>query len=166
MEHTLAYSGKPRRNDPEAFRMRLHRCLFLLFVAVVSGVLGGCHRVPAEEAVRHAVTSAEHAAEAVDAGAFRDRLSEDFTGNRGQFDRRQLVDLLRLARLRGETIHVLMGPMSVEPRGDRFLVTFTVTLSSGGRLLPSDMGIYRVESAWRREGGDWVCYAATWSRPR
>lgn len=146
--------------------MRLHRCLLLLLLATVSAVLVGCHHRPAEEAVRRAVAATEHAAEAVDAGAFRDRLSEDFAGNRGEVDRRQLVDLLRLARLRGETIHVLMGPLSIEPRGDRFLVTFTVTLSSGGRLLPSDMGIYRVESAWRREGGDWVCYAATWSRPR
>lgn len=145
--------------------MSLRRLLLVLCLSIVSGLLAGCHRVPAEEAVRQAVAGAAQAAEAVDAGAFRNRLGEDFTGNRGEVDRRQLVDLLRLAKLRGESIHVLMGPVTVEPRGDRFVATFTVTLTSGGRLLPSDMGVYRVESAWRKEGGDWVCYAATWSRP-
>ncbi|HEU4671135.1 MAG TPA: hypothetical protein VFR91_10545 [Dyella sp.] len=145
--------------------MRLHRILCVLVLATVSGLPAGCHRVPAEQAVRQAVAAAEQAAEAVDAGAFQGRLSEDFTGNRGEVDRRQLVDMLRLARLRGETIHVLMGPVAVEPRGGRYVATFTVTLTSGGRLLPSDMGVYRVESAWRKEGGDWVCYSASWSRP-
>ena len=143
--------------------MSLRRLLFVLCLGAVSVLFAACHRAPAEEAVRRAVAEAAQAAEAVDAGAFRDRLGEDFTGNRGEVDRRQLVDLLRLAKLRGETIHVLMGPVTVEPRGDRFVATFTVTLTSGGRLLPSDIGVYRVESAWRSESGDWVCYAATWS---
>ena len=121
--------------------------------------------MPAEAAVRQAITAAEHAAEVPDPGAFEDQLSEDFTGNQGEVDRKQLVNLLRMARLRGEMIHVLVGPVTVEPRGDRRVATFTVTFTSGGRLLPSDMGVYRVESAWRREGRDWVCYSATWSRP-
>ena len=145
--------------------MRLRRCLFPLFLAAVCVGLGGCHRVPDEQAVRQALDAAEHAAETVDAGAFGDRLSDDFTGNHGELDRRQLVNLLRVARLRGETLHVLTGPVSVEPHGERFVATFTVTLTSGGRLLPSDLGVYRVRSAWRKEGGDWVCYAADWSRP-
>ncbi|MDE1965067.1 MAG: hypothetical protein KGI42_14305 [Xanthomonadaceae bacterium] len=137
----------------------------MILLVSVFVLLGGCHRVPAEDAVRQSVAAAERAAEAVDAGAFRDRLSEDFTGNRGELDRRQLVDLLRMARLRGETIRVLMGPVTVEPRGGRYVATFTVTLASGGHLLPADMGVYRVESAWRNEGGQWVCYSASWSRP-
>lgn len=127
--------------------------------------LGGCHRTPDEVAVKQAVAAAEAAAEQVDASGFGDQLAEDFTGNDGDVDRRQLVNLLRVARLRNESIHVLMGPVTVEARGDRYLAHFTVTLTSGGRLLPAQMGVYEVESAWRREGGDWICYSATWKRP-
>ncbi len=145
--------------------MHLRCWICALVLVLLAAPLAGCHRVPAEAAVRQAIASAEHAAEVPDPGAFEDLLSEDFSGNRGEADRRQLVNLLRMARLRGETIHVLTGPVTVEPRGDRFVATFTVTLTSGGRLLPSEMGVYRVESAWRREQGDWVCYSASWSRP-
>lgn len=145
--------------------MQMHRSVFVCFLAFGSGLLGACHRTPDEQVVRQSLAAAEQAAEAVDAGAFGDRLSEDFTGNRGDVDRQQLVNLLRLAHLRGETIHVLTGPVTVESRGDRLVARFAVTLTSGGRLLPSDMGVYQVESAWRKEGGDWVCYSATWTRP-
>jgi hypothetical protein len=44
------------------------------------------------------------------------------------------------------------------------VATFTVTLSSGGRLLPDRLGVYQVTSGWRKEGGDWRCYTASWER--
>jgi hypothetical protein len=164
LEHTLAYSGKPRRNEIGGRFMRIGRSLFVSFLAMLFVLLAACHRTSDEQAVRQALDAAEHAAETTDGGAFGDRLSEDFVGNRGEVDRKQLVNLLRLAHLRSETIHALLGPVTVEPRGERFVATFTVTLTSGGRLLPSDMGVYDVESAWRKEGGDWVCYSASWKR--
>lgn len=145
--------------------MRIGNALRVPLIVAVCMVATACHRTPPEEAVRRAVHAAEQAAEQTDAGAFADRLSADFTGNTGEVDRTQLTNLLRLARLRHESVHVLMGPVTVAPRGDRYVVSFTVTLTSGGRLLPEDMGVYDVESAWRREGGEWVCYSATWKRP-
>lgn len=165
LEHTLAYSGKPRRNELEAVSMLLRNALRIPLVVAVCVAAIACHRTPAEDAVRQAVHAAEQAAEQTEAGAFADRLADDFTGNAGEVDRAQLVNLLRLARLRHESIHVLMGPVTLESRGDRFVASFTVTLTSGGRLLPEDMGVYDVESAWRREGDEWVCYSATWKRP-
>lgn len=165
LEHTLAYSGKPRRSEIEALSMRLRNALWMTVIAIVCMLATGCHRPPDEVAVKQAVAAAERAAEQTDAGAFADHLTADFTGNAGEVDRAQLANLLRLARLRHESIHVLMGPVTVAPRGDRYVASFTVTLTSGGRLLPEDMGVYDVESAWRREGGEWVCYSATWKRP-
>lgn len=137
------------------------------FAALSIGLLlglCGCHRTPADVAVRQAVHAAIDAAEAADASAFADQLAEDFTGNEGELDRRTLVNMLRVARLRHEAIHALLGPVTVEPRGERYVVRFTVTLTSGGRLLPSDLGVYRVESGWRLDHGDWVCYSAHWKR--
>ena len=124
--------------------------------------LAACHRTPDESRVRQGIEKAEQAAEHADASALDDVLSEDFSGNEGEMERRQLVGLLRAASFRGETIHALTGPVEVEPHGDRYVARFTVTLTSGGRMLPSNIGVYRVETAWRKDGREWRCYSATW----
>lgn len=127
-------------------------------------MLAGCHRAPAEQVVREAIAAAANAAEHTDAGAFADHLAADFTGNAGDLDRRQLTAMLHMARLRQVTVHAVVGPVAVEARGERYVARFTLTLTSGGGMLPSDIGVYKVESAWRREGRDWLCYSATWRR--
>jgi hypothetical protein len=124
--------------------------------------LAACHRTPDESLVRQGIETAQHAAEQVDASAMGDLLTEDFTGNNGEMERRQLLGMLRAAAFRGETIRALTGPLTVEPRGDRYVARFTVTLTSGGKLLPAQIGVYEVETAWRREGREWRCYSATW----
>ncbi|AGG88670.1 MULTISPECIES: hypothetical protein [Rhodanobacter] len=124
--------------------------------------LPACRRTPDEAQVRAAIASAAQAAEAGSAGDVGARLSEDFDGNAGQLDRRGLTGMIRLLALRGEHVGVSMGPVSIEPRGERMVATFTVTLTSGGRLLPDQLGLYQVESAWRKEDGEWRCYMASW----
>lgn len=90
-------------------------------------------------------------------------LSDDFDGNAGELDRRSLGNMVRILTLRGEHVGVTLGPVGIEHRGARMVATFTVTLTSGGRLLPDQLGVYRVESAWRNENGKWRCYTASWT---
>src|SRR6185312_2881846 len=111
-------------------------------------MLAACHRAPDEERIRAAITATAQAAEAGSASGVGESLSEDFDGNAGELDRRRLMAMVGLLKLRGE----------------RMVATFTVTLSSGGRLLPDRLGVYRVTSGWREEGGDWHCYTASWER--
>jgi len=125
--------------------------------------LAACHRTPDESRVRQGVETAERAAEQADASSLDALLSEDFSGNDGEMERRQIVGLLRAAKFRGETIHALTGPIEVEARGERYVARFTVTLTSGGKLLPAQIGVYQVETAWRKEGREWLCYSATWT---
>jgi len=134
-----------------------------LFCALLAIGLAACHRTPDESRVRQSVEAAEQAAEQADASALDALLSDDFSGNNGEMERRQIVGLLRAARFRGETIHALTGPIEVEARGERYVARFTVTLTSGGKLLPAQIGLYRVETAWRKEGREWRCYSATWT---
>jgi len=134
-----------------------------LFCALLAIGLAACHRTPDESRVRQGVEAAEQAAEQADASALDALLSDDFSGNNGEMERRQIVGLLRAARFRGETIHALTGPIEVEARGERYVARFTVTLTSGGKLLPAQIGVYRVETAWRKEGREWKCYSATWT---
>jgi len=134
-----------------------------LFCALLAIGLAACHRTPDESRVRQGVEAAEQAAEQADASALDALLSDDFSGNNGEMEHRQIVGLLRAARFRGETIHALTGPIEVEARGERYVARFTVTLTSGGKLLPAQIGVYRVETAWRKEGREWKCYSATWT---
>lgn len=134
----------------------------LAVAALFALALPGCHRTPDEARVRAAIAAVAQAAETGSASGVGEPLSEDFDGNAGALDRRGLTNVVRLLALRGEHIGVTMGPVSIEPRGQRMVATFTVTLTSGGRLLPDQLGIYQVESAWRNEDGTWRCYTATW----
>ncbi|HEV2622125.1 MAG TPA: hypothetical protein VGU65_08560 [Frateuria sp.] len=114
--------------------------------------------------MREAIASAQQAAEQTDASGVVEPLGKDFEGNQGSLGRKDIANLVRLAHLRGERIGATLGPISVERRGERLVADFTVTLTQGSRLLPDAAGIYQVTSAWRREGSEWRCYSATWTR--
>ena len=145
-------------------RVKKAVCL-LAVLALLSTCLTACRRTPDEAQVREAIAAVAKAAEAGSASDVGASLSEEFDGNAGSLDRRGLVNMVRMLALRGEHIGVTMGPVSIEPRGERLLATFTVTLTSGGgRLLPDQLGVYQVESAWRNEDGTWRCYTAKWKR--
>ena len=131
-----------------------------LLAALALGV-AGCHRAPDEVLIRQAIDTAAQATEQMDASALAGQLTDDFDGNSGSMNRQDIGNVLRVARLRGETLHAVLGPVDVQPRGDRYVADFTVTLTSGGKLFPAQLGVYKVESAWRREGHDWRCYEST-----
>ncbi len=146
--------------------VRMYKTAGLLLVfAVFALCLSACRHTPDEEVVRQAIAAVAEAAEAGSASDVVSPLSEDFDGNAGTLDRRGLAGMVRLLTLRGEHVGVMMGPVSIEHRGERMVATFTVTLTSGGRLLPDQLGLYQVESAWRKEDGTWRCYTASWKRP-
>ena len=145
--------------------MALGKPVFLLITLTLFALaLPACRRTPDEAQVRAAIASVAQAAEAGSASGVGEPLSEDFDGNAGALDRRGLTGMVRLLALRGEHVGVTTGPVSIEPRGERMVATFTVTLTSGGKLLPDQLGLYQVESAWRREDREWRCYTASWKR--
>ncbi|MEO8997971.1 MAG: hypothetical protein ABI227_05775 [Rhodanobacter sp.] len=124
--------------------------------------LSACRHTPDEQQVRDAIAAVVQAAEAGAASDVGAPLSDDFDGNAGELDRRGLTNMVRLLALRGEHIGVTMGPVSIEHRGERMMATFAVTLTSGGKLLPDQLGLYQVESGWRKDDGKWRCYTASW----
>ena len=130
--------------------------------ALLALVLSGCRHTPDEQQVRDAIAAVARAAETAAASDVSAPLSDDFDGNAGELDRRGLTNMVRLLALRGEHIGVTMGSVSIEHRGERMVATFTVTLTSGGKLLPDQLGLYEVESAWRKDDGKWRCYTASW----
>lgn len=143
--------------------MQVKSSIFLAFAALVALTLAGCQRTPDEARVRMAIAQAADAAMAGDASGLASVFTDDFDGNHGELDRRAVKRMVAALALRGEHLGVTTGPVSVERRGQRLVATFTVTLTSGGRWLPDHLGVYRVESGWRRDGSHWRCYTATWT---
>jgi hypothetical protein len=144
--------------------MKISSPVVVLLVVLVLGTaaIAGCRRTPDEAQVRQAIAAVAKAAETGSASDVTTPLSDDFDGNGGELDRRSLANMLRLVSLRGDHVGVTMGPVAIEHRGERIVATFTVTLSRGGKWLPDQLGIYQVESAWRRDGRKWRCYTASW----
>ena len=141
---------------------RMYRWVCLL--AVLSAGIAGCDRTPDEALIRRAIDKAAQGVQQVDASAVTGQLTDDFDGNGGEMSRKVIGNLLRVASFRGETLHAVLGPVDVQPRGDRYVADFTVTLTSGGKLFPSQLGVYDIETAWKRDGHDWRCYQATWKQ--
>lgn len=164
LEHTPAYSGKPRCSELSWGKPAMKYLYRFLIFALLILVTAGCHRAPDEVLIRQAIDKVAQVTEQVDAAAVLQPLSDDFDGNSGAMSRQDIGNLLRVAKFRGETLHAVLGPVDVQPRGERYVASFTVTLTSGGKLFPSELGVYKVETAWRREGHDWRCYNATWTQ--
>ncbi|GLQ98731.1 hypothetical protein [Dyella mobilis] len=133
-------------------------------VIMLAFALAGCHRKPDDVLIRQGIDAASQATEQLDASALLGQLTDDFDGNGNAMSRQDIGNLLRMAKFRGETLHAVLGPVDVEPRGERYVADFTLTLTSGGKLFPSQLGVFKVETAWRREGRDWRCYEATWTQ--
>lgn len=142
-------------------RVAQRASLLLLLV----GVLVACHHAPAEQQVRASIEAAASAARGNDVHGVLAVVADDFTGNNGELDRHGLRQLLALRALRQDKTDVLVGPIAFDRRGDRLIATFNLVLTGGkpGDLLPDQSAIYAMTTAWRRDGGDWKCYSATWS---
>lgn len=141
------------------------------FVALACALLwlpliAACHRTPDEERVRQSISAAADAARNNDADGVLAQVSDDFVGNNGDLDRRGLKQMLALRAFRHDSTGVVLGPISVQRQGDRLIAKFTLTLTGGkpDSLLPDQADVFAMSTAWKREGGDWRCYSATWKQ--
>ncbi|MEO6800804.1 MAG: hypothetical protein ABI178_12775 [Rhodanobacter sp.] len=162
MRPRIVASHARRRGESDEMTGSGKKVGVLLLVVLASATFGGCRRTPDESRIRSAITAVAKGAESASARNVVAPLSDDFDGNGGELDRATLANLVRMTSLRGERVGVTMGPISIDHRGERMIAKFAVTLTSRRTLLPDQMGLYQVESAWRREHGEWRCYSASW----
>lgn len=133
---------------------------------VLAGVLTGCGSAAPEQAVRAQLQVLQQAIDARDAGTVEDLLADDFVGNDGM-DRRAAKQLAAGVFLRYRAVGAKLGPVDIELRGDDAAVARFNVLATGGSggLLPDSGQVYRVETGWRRIGGEWKLLNASW-KPR
>jgi hypothetical protein len=150
-------------------RCALHRIAAWFALVLVAGMLpsiAGCHRTPAEQAIRESIAAMHTAGEQHDVDALLAPLADDFIGTEEQgqsFDRREFGRYVRLLLMREGSIHATLGPIAVTLQGtDRATATFTVVLTSGTGLLPEDGRIESISTGWRLDGNEWKLISAEW----
>lgn len=137
--------------------MRWIATLALLFVFT------GCSNPPpAEDDIEKALESMEKAVENNNPEPVLDRLHGDFQLDRSgrSLSRSEAERLLRLTLKRHQNVAVVLTRVKVESEGsrkDRARAWFSavVTSSSRSRFLPEDGELYRIESEWALEDGQW-----------
>lgn len=144
--------------------MGRRKSVVALLLAGLLLAASGCRHTSDEQRVREAIAAVAEAAQAGDARAVVAPIADDFDGNAGALDRSALRNMVRLLALQRATIGAHVGPVTIETRGSRIVASFVVTLTAGSRALPDRVGIYRMETAWRKDSGTWRCYTAVWKQ--
>jgi len=130
----------------------------------------GCHRTPAEQAIRETIAAMQKAGEQHDIGAVVAPLADDFVGQGDEtgeaLDRKSFQRYLTFAQMReGGTIHSTLGPITVALQGtDRATANFSVLITGGEGLLPADGQMEQVRTGWRLEGSKWRMISAEWKQ--
>lgn len=131
-----------------------------LFCAMLAAA-AGCSTEPPEAALRATIDRMQAAAEARDAAALADSVSEEFIGPEGM-DREQFRRTLALVWFRDQQVGVQMGPLDVKLAGEGATVDFTAGTSGGAGWLPERGQLHRVKTGWRLEDGEWMLVSASW----
>lgn len=135
-----------------------------LLAAGCALLAAACSRPAPEQALRQAVDGLGQAIRGLDAPAVHGYLAGDFIGPDGM-DRDEARRIVALYRMRYRSVRLAVGPLEVEMREPHATVRFLLGL--GGRadgLLPESASLYRVETGWRLEDGEWRITSARWSR--
>ena len=137
------------------------RAAFTACLVVLAALSAGCSREPPEQALRSTIAGMQAAAEARDSDALVESFSEDFVGPDGM-DRDQFRRYLAVIWLRNREVGVSLGALEVELIGERATVEFTAGATGGAGWMPDRAQVYRVNTGWRIEDGEWRLISARW----
>ena len=134
-----------------------------LAFSVVLLLLAGCRMDPSEEGLRAAIDAMQSAGEERDVDTLMEGVAEDFVGNGGEYDQRQLALYLRGMALRHRAVGVTRLSTEIEMHGETAIVRMKLLLTGGqGGVLPDSGSVYEVESTWQYEDPDWRLASASW----
>ena len=136
-----------------------------LFAAVLfSIVLAACGpTTPDEEQIRAEIRGMAEALADGDVRGVLAPISDDFSGVTWNLDRRS-ARLMLLRELRAhQQLRARVFDIEIDMRGeDRAVATMHTVVTGGSGLIPDTGRWYRVETGWRRDGGDWMLVSAEW----
>ena len=139
------------------------RMAALWMACAMAVIVAACSRPAPEEALREALEEVRESIQERDAATLRRYLAGDFIGP-GGMDRDQARRTAALYMMRHEKVLLTLGPLDVSLQESHATVGFTAALTGGsGFLVPERGNVYKVETGWRLEGGDWKITSAQWA---
>lgn len=134
----------------------------LLLVLLLA--LSGCGPALDDEArIGRTIEGMIEAIERGDVSDFMAPVADDFVAADGRLDRRGLGLLVRRERLARDAIGVRNVDPEIELVGDsRARASFRALATGGSGLLPDEARLWRVETGWRRDDGEWKLISADW----
>jgi hypothetical protein len=148
----------------------------LWVVGILAGFLlsavSGCHRTPAEQIIRDTIGTMHQAGEKHDIDGVIAPMSDDFAArdddNQLNADRKDFKRYLTLLQMQqGGSLHATLGPLTIALQGtDRATADFTMLVTGGNGLLPSDGQMEQVHTGWRLDGSKWELISAEWKVDR
>ncbi len=136
----------------------------ILAMALLSIGLAGCGpSTPDEEQIRAEIRGMTEALADGDVRGVLAPISNDFSGVTWDLDRRG-ARLLLLRELRAhQQLRARVFDIEIDMRGeDRAMASMHAVLTGGSGLIPDTGRWYRVDTGWRRDGGDWMLVSAEW----
>lgn len=135
---------------------------FCSFILVV--LTGACSPPPSvEQQIVAEIRAMEEAIEAGERLNFIGHVADDFRGQGGAMNREQLRAYIVLQYGRYESIEARILPITVREISEmEASAEFRALLTGGPNWIPEDGQMYRIETLWRLQDGEWLLTAADW----
>lgn len=134
-------------------------------VAVLAGLLlAACSgSLTVEQQVIATLRNMEVAAESGEHFDFMAYVAEDFQGQLGGMDRQAFHRFMIFQMNQHRRLQARFFPIHVRETGeDRATANFDLLVTGGGGLLPESGRLFSVDTAWFKDGGDWLLTRADW----
>ncbi len=95
--------------------------------------------------------------------SFMSHIAEDFNGQKGRLDYRQLRALVIYQLNRHQRLHAQLFPINVNETGeDTASAEFRALISGGPGWIPDQGQLYNFETLWQYRSGEWELISASW----
>lgn len=140
----------------------MNRARFLALTLVMA--VAGCGpELPDETQIRGRIGLMQEALDEGDIRKFMSPIAEDFSADGRDIDQRGVRVMLNRELRAYEKLKARIFDIEIELHGeDRATASMHAVTTGGSGLIPETGRWYRIDSGWRREGGDWMLISARW----
>ncbi len=127
-------------------------------------LLAACDKpLTVEQQVISTIREMEARIEAGERRAFMEYIAEDFTAREGRMNRDQVRAMVVFQLNRYERLQAQLFPIAViETGAETAEARFRALVTGGPNWIPDSGQVYDFQTAWRRDGDDWMLVSADW----
>lgn len=156
--------GTPFCQFVRLFATKIQLINWFLVVLLLVMLLGCSEPESAEAMVATKIEQIQQGIESKSADDVLDNIYDQFGTAKGQ-DKQWIKRTLAFYMLRHQAINTVITSIQVEVESiDSAKAQFNALLTGGEGLIPQRGALYRVQTDWRIEGGEWVLVYADWEK--